>query len=315
MLAIICRTRPSSFGVRCAAVLAAFVLGALGFVTLNASEADAQSVNCRIWTQPTEFERSVWPTSVETLQGGPWNMHRGPSASAACDRGADSYAGDRVRFVARSGDWVYGHNLTRNDWGWLPLEAVNAASGFGPGSGGAQIDCGKWLQPAQQFRRIVRPQVAVFTLKGGPWNMHRAPAYAAPCDRGADSYAGNQLRAHARFGDWFYVHNRTRNDWGWISAEAIDLSAGRTQPVNCQRWNGPKLSEWHGRFYTTVKGPGPWALRWGPSAAPRCDRGARSFVGDKLTVHGQDADRGWYYVHNTTRNTWGWIHSWAVLGF
>ncbi|MEM7342527.1 MAG: GW dipeptide domain-containing protein [Actinomycetota bacterium] len=199
------------------------LLGASLFAIAGPANAN---VDCSRWTDPTDQQRvSSYGT---TIRGGPWNMRRGPSAAAACDRGANSYGGDDVTVYAATGDWAYIHNTDRDDWGWIHRNALARRPGNTGGSPTTsppvgEVDCSIWTLPTEAQK--ITPYVA--TVLGGPWNMRRGPSGDAACDRGANSYGGDRLEVQARAGDWIYVRNIGRNDYGWIASRSITA----TQPT------------------------------------------------------------------------------------
>ncbi len=292
------RLRSGSHARRGLQLVAALAMAVAAQLLLPQPSAEAQAVDCSRWNQPTSYVKN-WNGQVK---GGPWNIRRGPSLAGACDTGKNAHADDSVVVHAQTGDWYFIENKSRSQWGWISKRAVGGVSSGG-GAGG--VDCSRWNQPTSYVKNW-NGQV-----KGGPWNVRRGPSGAGACDTGKNAHAGDLVVVHARTGDWYFVENKSRSQWGWISTRAIGgvSSGGGGNGVDCSRWNQP--TSYVKNWGASIKN-GPWNVRRGPSLAGACDTGRNAWNGDWVIVHSRLGS--WYFVENKTRNDWGWISTQAIHG-
>lgn len=194
-----------------------------------ACDADLQlPVNCTRWYEPSQTQRLAQRSGTIANEGlSRWNLRRGPSTDQICNTSAISTSGDAVDvyasargFGADQTEWLYIYNRTRDVWGWIPDVAVNADE---PTS----VDCSVWNEPTDDDR-IPRLDRSIAGAVVSGWDLRHGPSGQTLCDTGADSFEGDRVHVYAFAAgsggdsdDWYYVYNRTRDMWGWISDDAI----------------------------------------------------------------------------------------------
>lgn len=187
----------------------------------------------------------------------------------------------------------------------------------------APVNCAAWTEPSQA-QRLAKRRGRIINGGASGWNIRRGPSIAQSCDTGANSFNGNTVDvygfAEGSGGeqiDWLYIYNRSRDEWGWISDNAVDLSAPTA--VDCSIWTEPTATQLIPRQDGTVVGAlaTGWNQRHGPSVQRVCDTGVNGFDGDRVHVYARAPASGgdgndWYYIYNRTRDAWGWISVSAV---
>ncbi len=142
-----------------------------------------------------------------------YNVRRAPSSDPACQRGRIIPVAAPVTVYAQRGVWRWTHDEVADDWGWIHSNALTSTP---PTTVPQPIDCSQWYTPAADEQ--VTPYGMTTTAS---YNVRRAPASDAACQRGQIIPASTAVTVHGERGPWRYTHDPQADDWGWIHSSVL----------------------------------------------------------------------------------------------